>query len=120
MEYDYPSDPDCDATKKPSPYLVPVETSPTDCPKLSSKDYELMQHPDDYLPAQRAYSNKLYDYTQHSNNVPSHSTTYDDTRVSVSPNDNEDYYSDPGHSEEAIYACFESKKFRIISANTVK
>ena len=42
MEYDYPSDPDCDATKKPSPYLVPVETSPTDCPKLASNDYELM------------------------------------------------------------------------------
>ena len=34
--------------------------------------------------------------------------------------DEEAIYSDPGHSEEAIYAYFESKRFRSISANTVR
>ncbi|XP_065899838.1 uncharacterized protein [Dysidea avara] len=122
-EYDYPNDPDCGVNSKPYEYLIPGETSPTDRPKLASNDYEVVEHPDEYSSAQRAYSDILYDTVQHSNaleDISAHSTTYDDTRVSGSPSGDDDYYSDPGHSEEAIYAYFESKKFRIISANTVK
>jgi len=51
------------------------------------------------------------------------SSYYDDTRVLTSTSgseEEEEYYSDPGHSEEAIYACFESKNFRAICANTVR
>jgi len=40
--------------------------------------------------------------------------------TSMSAGDEEAIYSDPGHSEEAIYACFESKQFRTINANTVR
>jgi len=60
--------------------------------------------------AQQAYSNAIYDQ-----GIVELSSAYDNTG-----GDDKDYYSDPGHSEEAIYACFESKRFRIISVNTVK
>ncbi|XP_065899854.1 ephrin type-A receptor 4a-like [Dysidea avara] len=52
----------------------------------------------------------------------SYSTVYDDTRVSssLSGGDEVECFSDPGHSEEAIYSCFESKRFRTINANTVR
>ena len=35
-------------------------------------------------------------------------------------NDEEEIYSDPGHSEADIYACFEKKKFRMIKRNDVR
>ena len=31
----------------------------------------------------------------------------------VSTNNEEDVYSDPGHSEAAVYACFEKKRLKI-------
>lgn len=59
---------------------------------------------------------------QYSNDTASsYSTMYDDTLVSLSlDGEDEECFLDPGHSEEAIYACFESKKFRTIIANAVR
>ena len=34
--------------------------------------------------------------------------------------DEEEIYSDPGHSEADIYACFEKKKFCMIKRNDVR
>ena len=59
------------------------------------------------------------------------STAYDDSLISeysevgspdeaITVNDEEDIYSDPGHSKEDIYDCFEKKKFRMIKRNDVK
>ena len=58
------------------------------------------------------------------------STAYDDSLISeyseigspddATVNDEEEIYSDPGHSKEDIYACFEKKKFRMIKRNDVK
>ena len=63
-------------------------------------------------------------------NYISKSTNYDDTIVSqyskvgdadgTTANDEEEIYSDPGHSEADIYACFEKKKFRMIKRNDVR
>ena len=102
-----------------------MDTLTRDRPKLASNDYETVQNHNDYSSAQRAYSNILHDPLEYSNvsdSTLSYSTTYDDKRTSASMSigDEEECFADPGHSEEAIYACFESKRFRSISANTVR
>ena len=58
------------------------------------------------------------------------STAYNDSLISeysevgnpdeATVNDEEEIYSDPGHSKEDIYACFEKKKFRMIKRNDVR
>ena len=83
----------------------------------SKIDYEVIQNPDES--AVRVYSNTVKD-----------STNYDDTILPVyngledvdntTANDEEEIYSDPGHSEADIYACFEKKKFRMIKRNDVR
>ena len=126
-EYDTISDSDCSKNKpaKSSPdYLNPVETLTRDRPKLASNDYDSVWN-DDYSSARRAYSNILHDPLKYSNTPDptlSYSAAYDDTTISasMSARDEEAIYSDPGHSEEAIYSCFERKKFRTINANTVR
>ena len=85
----------------------------------SKVDYEAIRNPDDYASAAQVYSNYI-----------SKSTNYDDTIVSeysevedadgTTANDEEEIYSDPGHSEADIYVCFEKKKFRIIKRNDVR
>ena len=87
--------------------------------KIACNDYEAIQNPDEYASAVRVYSNTVGD-----------STSYDDTIISgyseiedvdnATANDEEEIYSDPGHSEADIYACFESKKFRMIKRNDVR
>ena len=39
---------------------------------------------------------------------------------STTANDEEEIYSDPGHSVADIYACFEKKRFRMIKINNVR
>ena len=83
----------------------------------SKIDYEAIQNPDES--AVRIYSNTVKD-----------STNYDDTILPVyneiedvdntTANDEEEIYSDPGHSEADIYACFEKKRFRMIKRNDVR
>ena len=92
-----------------------------DHPKVASNDYEAIPDINEYHSTVYTYCDN--DPMQSSNDTTlSHSTTYDDTKVSASINgsNEEAIYSDPGHSEEAIYAYFESKRFRIISESTVR
>ena len=87
--------------------------------KVAGSDYEAIQNPDDYAAAVRVYANTVKD-----------STSYDDTIISeyseledidnTTANDEEEIYSDPGHSESDIYACFERKKFRMIKRNDIR
>ena len=100
-----------------------MATLSRDRPKLASNDYESVHG--DYSSAQRAYSNILHGPTQYSNVLDptlSYPAPQENTRVSASMSlaDEEAIYSDPGYSQEAIYACFESKKFRTISASAVR
>ena len=87
--------------------------------KIAGNDYEAICNTDDYASAVQVYSNYI-----------SKSTNYDDTMVSeysevedadgTTANDEEEIYSDPGHSEADIYACFEKKKFRMIKRDDVR
>ena len=43
-----------------------------------------------------------------------------DVDTAVSTNNEEDVYSDPGHSEAAVYDCFEKKRFRKIKLDDVR
>jgi len=89
-----------------------------DCPKLASNDYEAIPDAKNYYsmvkdddPIQNSNDATLSTSSRH------HGTT---GSVSTDGSDEEAIYLDPGHSEKAIYAYFESKKFRIISDSTVK
>ena len=87
--------------------------------KIACNDYEAIQDPDEYASAVQVYSNTVRD-----------SISYDDTIISeyskvenvddTTANDEEEIYSDPGHCEADIYACFERKKFRMIKKNDVR
>ena len=105
----------------PSAYSDPVDALPTrDHPKLTSNDYETLQNPYEYLSPLHSYSNVLNNALEYSIDSTL-SNIYDVTRVSsISGGNEEECFSDPGHSEEAIYACFESKRFSTISASTVR
>ena len=88
---------------------------------MTSYDYETIPNPNDYLSPLHSYSNGFDNATEYSNDSTAscYSTTYDDIRVSssLSEGNEEEYFLDPGHSEEAIYA---SKRFHVISANTIR
>ena len=108
---------------EPSSYSDPVDTATAEHPKLTGCDYETSQSPDNYLSPLHSFSNAYNNAMEYSNDTKlSYSTVYDDTRVSssLSGGDEVECFSDPGHSEEAIYSCFESKRFRTINANTVR
>ena len=96
-----------------SPYLDLLGKSYS---KVVGNDYEAIRNTDDYASAVQVYSNYI-----------SKSTNYDDTIVSVysevgdvDGTTAEEIYSDPGHSEADIYACFEKKKFRMIKRNDIR
>jgi len=89
-----------------------------DHPKLASNDYEATPDANNYYSTLHNLSDN--DPIQNSTDTTqSHSTKYHNS-VSTDGSDEEAIYLDPGHSEKAIYAYFESKKFRIISENTVR
>ena len=87
--------------------------------KFAGNDYEAILHHSEYESAVHVYSNTVRQ-----------STAYDDSLISecsavgnpdeATVNDEEDIYSDPGHSKEDIYACFEKKRFRMIKRNDVR
>ena len=85
--------------------------------KIACSDYEAIQSPDEYASAVRVYSNYIRE-SINDETVPEYSeaTNADSTII----NDEEEIYSDPGHSEADIYACFERKKFRMIKRNDVR
>ena len=101
-------------------YSDPDKPFIRDRPKLASNDYEGISDVHQYHSLLQAYHD---DPVQHSHDVTvSQSITYDEPKVSTSLSlrDDEVIYSDPGHSEKAIYYYFESKKFRIINESAIK
>ena len=99
-----------------NPYSDTIEKNYS---KVADNDYEAIHNTDEHALAVQVYSNYI-----------SKSTNYDDTIVSeysevedadgTTANDKEEIYSDPGHSEADIYACFEKKKFRMIKRDDVR
>ena len=87
--------------------------------KIADNDYEAIQNPDDYASAVRVYSNTIKG-----------SVNYDDARMpeysevedvdGTTGDDQEEIYSDPGHSEADIYACFERKNLSMIERNDIR
>ena len=87
--------------------------------RFAGNDYEAILHHSEYASAVHVYSNTVRE-----------STAYDDSLISEcsavgnpdepTVNDEEEIYSDPGHSKEDIYACFEKKKFCMIKRNDVR
>jgi len=103
---------------EPIPYVASDNTVESDHPKIACGDYETCQQTDDYSTALHAYSSSVNDLQASSSSV-----IYDDVPSDLKPPTYSDVinegsgaeaFSDPGHSEEAIYACFESKNFRAI------
>jgi len=102
---------------------------------VESNDYEALENVDIYSSAMCTYSDTVND-----SQVPS--DIYDDTRkagdytevpdideearksvvgdIVNGGEEEEEVFLDPGHSEEAIYSCFERKMFRTIKADNVK
>ena len=86
---------------------------------MACNDYEAIQNPDDYATAVRVYSNIVKDSTSYDDTIISEYSEVDDVDNTMANNE-EEIYSDPGHSEADIYACFERKKFRMIKRNDVR
>ena len=89
--------------------------------KIACNDYEAIEDPDEYGSAVHVYSNTItvgvsvnYDDTI----MPEYSEVDDVDGTTVT--DEEEIYSDPGHSEADIYVCFEKKKFRMIKRKDVR
>ena len=100
-------------SKGSNPYSDTIEKNYS---QVTGNNYEAIHNPDEYASAVQVYSNYVRE-----------STNYDDTIVSevedadgTTANDEEEIYSDPGHSEADIYACFEKKKFRMIKRDDVR
>ena len=85
--------------------------------KITWNDYEAIQNPDES--AVRVYSNTVKDSTNYDDTIMSGYSELEDVD-NTTANDEEEIYSDPGHSEADIYACFERKKFRMIKRNDVR
>ena len=82
-------------------------------------DYEAIQNPDDYASAVRVYSNTVKDSTSYDDTIISEYSEVEDVDGTTG-DDQEEIYSDPGHSEADIYACFESKRLSMIERNNVR
>ena len=87
--------------------------------KIASNDYEAILSPEEYMSEAHIYSN-----------LERESAFYDDTIISeyseivntssTTAIDEEEIYSDPGHSLADIYACFETKKIHMIQTSDVR
>lgn len=109
---------DLHTSPEPIPYITPETTISRDKPKLVCNDYHTLQNPAEYSTALHIYSNTLRDPNTFSD-------IYDDTRTksysnTLKEDGEEEIFLDPGHSEEAIYACFERKMFRTIKTDHVR
>ena len=87
--------------------------------KITCNDYEAIQNADEYASAVRVYSNTVKDSTSYDDTIESEYSEIEDVD-NTTTNDEEEIYSDPGHSEADIYACFERKRFRMIKRNDVR
>ena len=102
-----------------SPCLNLLETADKSCSKAASNDYESLPKPAEYASALGTYSNIIREsYYINSTSMLECSEMFNVS--STSTNDDEEVYSDPGHSEAAVYACFERKRFRKIKTDDVR
>ena len=100
-------------------YLDLQETTAKSCSRAASKDYESLPKPAEYASALGTYSNIIREsYYINSISVLECSEMFNAS--STFTNDDEEVYSDPGHSEAAVYACFERKRFRKIKTDDVR
>lgn len=98
-----------------TPYLVPQVATAKNHSKVASRDYESLPNSDEYASAVCVYYNLMR--TSATNN--SSSLEYSEI-FATSTNDEEEVYSDPGHSEAEVFACFEKKRFCKIKINEVR
>ena len=87
--------------------------------RLAGNDYEAILHHSEYASAVHVYSNTMRESTAYDDSITSEYSEVansDDATV----NNEEEIYSDPGHSKADIYACFEKKKFRMIKRRDVR
>ena len=87
--------------------------------RFESNDYEAILHHSEYASAVHVYSNTMKESTAYNDSLISEYSEVGNP-VEATVDDEEEIYSDPGHSKEDIYACFEKKKFRMINRNDVK
>ena len=85
--------------------------------KIACNDYEAIQNPDES--AVHVDSNTIKDSTNYDDTIISEYSELEDVDGTTAANE-EEIYSDPGHSEADIYACFEKKRFRMIKRNDVR
>ena len=85
--------------------------------KIACNDYEAIQNPDESVV--RVYSNTIRDSTNYDDTIISEYSELEDVDNNTA-NDEEEIYSDPGHSEADIYTYFEKKRFRMIKRNDVR
>ena len=85
--------------------------------KFSCNDYEAVKNPDES--AVHAYSNCVRQSVAYDDAITSEYSEIENADSAI-VNDEEDIYSDPGHSEADIYTCFEKKRFRMLKRNDVR
>ena len=86
---------------------------------MACNDYEAIQNPDDYASAVCVYSNTFEGSINYDDpKMPEYSEVEDVDGTTA--NDEEEIYSDPGHSKKDIYACFERKKLSMIERNDIR
>ena len=109
-EYDFPSD----SYNNKEPNTLGKNYS-----KIACNDYEAIKNPEDYAAAILVYSDTVKgSITYDDANMPEYSEVEDID--GTTSDDQEEIYSDPGHCEADIYACFERKKLSVIEKNDVR
>ena len=103
-----------------TPYLTPQNNSENEYSKFSNGDYEPI--PSDYGSAMKVYSNSLTRTVVYDNAkvVQYSKVLHQNAAAAVAGDDDEEVYSDPGHSETDIYNYFKKKKFHIIKKDSVR
>jgi len=82
--------------------------------RFSCNDYEAAPNLAIYETSMQLYYNTTRTSTTYNESISSEYSEITDAT------DEEEIYSDPGHSKEDIYACFEKKKFRMIKRNDIR
>lgn len=102
-----------------TPYLAPQETMAKSRSNVVRKDYEPLPNSTEYASAICVYYSLLREsVTDNDVSALRHSEV---PSVNITSTDDEDdVYSDPGHSEAAVHACFEKKRFRKIKRDDIR
>ena len=110
---------DSSRSNEAAPYSVPQDAISKNPAKVKSNDYEPLLDSADYASALHVYVNTMNETVVSEDVRGLDYSEISDVDI-VSTNNEEDVYSDPGHSEAAVYACFEKKRFRKIKIDDVR